>query len=163
MLVIGYGSLMSGLGLEPFGRLRVRGAARVALLNARRGFAKFSQHGDRFAMVLEPDYAHEPIEARSVAADAPVGEAPEALVLLVQPSDLARICDREGYSSGALQRLRTEAASNRQELGEFLWAMLAAEQFSVAAFRQRLYKFVGYTPATIMRGRSLRAMSRMTS
>src|ERR1019366_5495936 len=62
VLVISYGSLLSGLGLEPFGHLRVRGAARVALLNARRGFGKISQHGDRFAMVLEADYTHQPIE-----------------------------------------------------------------------------------------------------
>ena len=145
VLVIGYGSLMSGLGLEPFGRLRVRGAARVTLLNARRGFGKFSQHGDRYAMVLEPDYAHQPIEARIVTADAPLSETPEGVVFLLQPGDLARVADREGYSSGALLRLREDAALDRQELGPFLWAMYEREQFSIPAFRQRLFKHVGYT------------------
>ena len=145
VLVIGYGSLMSGLGLEPFGNLRVRGAARVALLNARRGFGKFSQHGDRFAMVLEADYPHQPLEARALAPDAPPSEGPEGVLLLLQPSDLARLSDREGYSSGALQRLREEARLARQDLAEFLWALFVAAELNLAAFRQRLFKLVGYT------------------
>jgi hypothetical protein len=145
VLVIGYGSLMSGLGLTPLGRLRVRAAARVALLNARRGFAKFSQHGDRFAMVLEPVQADQPLAARTVAADAPAGDVPEGLALLVQPSDLARLCDHEGYSSGALQRLREEAFRRQAELAAFLWSLLEEAQHNVPAFRQRLFKLIGYT------------------
>lgn len=143
--MIGYGSLMSGLGLESFGRLRVHGAARVALLNARRGLGKFSQHGDRFAMVLEADYPHQPIEARALAPDAPPSEGPEGLALLVHPSDLARLSDREGYSSGALQRLGEEARLTRQGLGEYLWSLFAAADLNLPAFRQRLFKLVGYT------------------
>jgi hypothetical protein len=136
---------MSGLGLEPFGHLRVRGAARVALLNARRGFGKISQHGDRFAMVLEADYTHQPIEARTLAPDAPPSEGPEGLLLLVQPSDLARLSDREGYSSGALQRLREDGRLARQDLAAYLWSLFVDAELNLAAFRQRLFKLVGYT------------------
>lgn len=145
MLVIGYGSLMSGLGLESFGQLRVCGAARVALLNTRRGFGKFSQHGDRFAMVLEADYADQPITARALGPDAPPSQTPEGLLMLVQPSDLARLSDREGYSSGALQRLREEARLKRQDLGEYLWSLFVDAELNLVAFRQRLFKQVGYT------------------
>ena len=145
VLVIGYGSLMSGLGLESFGQLRVRGAARVALQNTRRGFGKLSQHGDRFAMVLEADYLHQPITGTLLAADAPPTHSPEGVLLLLQPSDLARLCDREGYSSGALQRLREEARLKRQALGDYLWSLYVDTELNLALFRQRLFKLVGYT------------------
>jgi len=136
---------MSGLGLESLGQLRVRGAGRVALQNTRRGFGKFSQHGDRFAMVLEADYAHQPISGQLLAPDAPESQSPEGLLLLLQPSDLARLCDREGYSSGALQRLREEARLKRQELADYLWALYVDAELNLATFRQRLFKLVGYT------------------
>jgi hypothetical protein len=144
VLVIGYGSLMSGLGLQPFGRLRARATHRVALPNTRRGFGKFSQHGDRFAMVLEPVHADQPIEARTLAADTEPSHVPEGVSLLVQPNDFARMCDREGYSSGAVHRLRHEAAAS-QDLAAFLWSLLAAAGYDIAAFRQRLVQLVGYT------------------
>src|SRR5881397_2186352 len=98
VITIGYGSLMSGLGLLPLGRLRVRAAARVALSNARRGFGKFSQHGDRFAMLLEPAQAGQPIEAQLLAADAPPSPQLEGIAYVLQPNEFARLCDREGYS-----------------------------------------------------------------
>ena len=81
VVVIGYGSLMSGLGLQPFERLRVHAAARVALSNVRRGFGKFSQHGDRFAMVVEPVRADQPLEAQRLAADAPTAGVPEGIAM----------------------------------------------------------------------------------
>lgn len=145
VVVIGYGSLLSGLGLEPFGRLGVRAAARVALLNARRGFGKFSQHGDRFAMVLEPLRGDEPLTARALAADAPASEAPEGMAFSVRPNDLARLSEREGYSSGAMQRLRQEATARRQGVAAFLWSQLEAAGFATSAFRERLFKLIGYT------------------
>jgi hypothetical protein len=143
--VIGYGSLMSGLGLLPFGRLRVRAAARVAVSSVRRGFGKFSQHGDRFAMVLEPLRANQPLEAHTLAADAPPSGAPEGIALWVRPNDLARLCDREGYSSGAMQRLRQEAAARQQHVAAFLWTLLEEVGFAIAPFRERLFKLIGYT------------------
>ncbi len=136
---------MSGLGLQPLGHMRVRAASRVALLNTRRGFGKFSQHGDRFAMVLEPLRSGLSIEAHTLEADAPSSDVPEGLSLLVQPNDLARLCDREGYSSGAVQRLRQEAAAKRVDLATFLWSLFNDVGFDVTAFRQRLFKLVGYT------------------
>ena len=145
IVVIGYGSLLSGLGLQPYGRLRVRGATRVALVNARRGFGKFSQHGDRFAMALEPLRTNEPLRARTLAAEAPAGDAPEGIAFSVRPNDLARLSDREGYSSGALQRLRQEATARRQDVAAFLWSQLEAAGFDTGSYRERLYKLIGYT------------------
>jgi hypothetical protein len=145
VLVIVYGSLMSGLGLESFGHLRVRGAARVAILNARRGFGKLAPRGDRFTMVLEADYTHQPITARVLAPDTPPGEGLEGLLLLVQPSDLGRLSDHAGYSGGAVQRLREEARLKQQDLGAYLWALFVDTELNLPAFRQRLFKLVGYT------------------
>lgn len=143
--MIGYGSLMSGLGLEPFGRLRLHSAARVALPNARRGFGKLSQTGDRFAMVLEPLRADEPLAAQSMAADAPASGLLEGIALRVRPNDLASLCDREGYSGGAMQRLRQEATAQQQDIGTFLWSQLEAAGFATDVYRQRLFKLIGYT------------------
>jgi hypothetical protein len=145
VLVIGYGSLMSGLGLLQSGPLRVRAAVRIALHHARRGFGKFSQHGDRFAMVLEPVGEHQPIEARTVSVTDPPGEVPEGIGLLVQGNDLAQLCDREGYSGGAARRLRDEATQRGQDLAAFLWTLLADTGFDTPRFRQRLFSLVGYT------------------
>jgi len=136
---------MSGLGLQPFGRLRVRAAARVTLPNTRRGFGKLSQYGDRFAMVLEPVHADAPLAAQSVAAEAPASGAPEGIAFWVRPNDLAQLCEREGYSGGAMQRLRQEAAARRQDVATFLWSQLEAAGFVTSAFRERLFKLIGYT------------------
>jgi hypothetical protein len=145
VLVIGYGSLMSGLGLQALGTLRARSAARLALFNARRGFGKFSQHGDRFAMVLEAVDASRPIEGRLLRSDAPASAEPEGIVLGVQPNDLARLGEREGYSSGALQRLREEASRRGEDIAAFLWHLLAQAEGNVATFREQLFRLVGYT------------------
>jgi hypothetical protein len=145
VVVIGYGSLMSGLGLQPFGRLQVRVAVRVALPNARRGFGKLSQHGDRFAMVLEPVRADEPLAGQALAADAPASAVPEGIAFAVRPNDLARLSNREGYSSGAMQRLRQEAVARRQDLAAFLWSHLEAAGFATTVYRERLFKLIGYT------------------
>jgi len=145
IVVIAYGSLLSGLGLQPFGRLRVRHAARVALVNARRGFGKFSQHGDRFAMALEPLRPDEPLRAQTLAADAPPTEAPEGIAFSVRPNDLARLSDREGYSSGAMQRLRQEATARRQDVAVFLWSQLETAGFDTSSYRERLFKLISYT------------------
>jgi cation transport regulator ChaC len=145
VVVIGYGSLLSGLGLQPFGPLRVRGATRVALVNVRRGFGKFSQRGDRFAMALEPLRSDAPLQAQALAADAAATEAPEGIAFWVRPNDLARLSDREGYSSGALQRLRQEAAAHRQDIAAFLWSQLETAGFETSAYRERLFKLIRYT------------------
>jgi len=145
VIVIAYGSLMSGLGLQSSKPLRVQSARRMAFDNARRGFGKFSQHGDRFAMLLEPLDTTRPLEARPLPADAPPSSAPEGMGLVVQGNDLAELCDREGYSGGAARRLRDEAAQRGQDLAAFLWSVLGEAEFDTAVFRQRLFKLVGYT------------------
>jgi hypothetical protein len=145
VLVIGYGSLMSGLGLQVLGQLHVRGVSRVALRNARRGFGKFSQHGDRFAMVLEPLAPEQPFQARLLAPDAPPEEGPEGLALLLSPNDVARVAEREGYSSGAFRRLREEAAGARLEIAAFLDQLHEACGFDASVYRQQLFRLVGYT------------------
>jgi hypothetical protein len=145
VVVIGYGSLMSGLGLRSLGAMRVRAASRLALLNARRGFGKFSRHGDHFTMVLEPLDAAKPLEASALAADSPVETGVEAIGLLLQPRDLAKLCDREGYSAGALQRLQEEGQRNGRDLATFLWCLLEEHAFDTRAFRQHLFRLVGYT------------------
>ena len=70
LLVIGYGSLLSGYGLlaERRGggsKLIARDAFAVRLENARRGLAKPSSHGHYLAMDLEPVRRGEPILARA--------------------------------------------------------------------------------------------------
>jgi cation transport regulator ChaC len=145
VLVIGYGSLMSGLGLQPLGQLRARGVMRVVLHNAARGFGKFSQHGDRFAMVLEPIDIAQPIVARPLSADSRAGDVPEGLAFRVQPNDLARLAEREGYSSGAVQRLREEASRRGEDIAAFLWHLLDDSGGDVSRFRERLFRLVSYT------------------
>ena len=86
LLVIGYGSLLSGYGLlaERRGggsKLIARDAFAVRLSNARRGFAKPSSHGHYLAMDLEPMRRGEPIVAhaefddQTKSAQAPAGSA----------------------------------------------------------------------------------------
>lgn len=145
MPLIAYGSLMSGLGLEPLGRLQVAGAARVALHNARRGFAKYAQRGDRFALVLEPITAAAPIEARSLAPDEPAGPLPEGLLLAVSPSALERISAREGYEPGAMRALLRRAGAHGMALPDFLWEQLSAAEFDTLAYRERLFAALDYT------------------
>ena len=70
LLVIGYGSLLSGYGLlaERRGgssKLLARDAFAVRLHNAQRGFAKPSSHGHYLAMDLEPVRRGEPIVAHA--------------------------------------------------------------------------------------------------
>ncbi len=136
---------MSGMGLAALGRPRVRGAFRVALRNARRGFGKFSQHGDRFAMVLEPQDATSPLDALSMPASAPWTGGPEAVALCVPPAELSRLSEREGYASAACERLLAEAHRANQDLAPFLWGVLEAAAFDIPRFRALLFARLGYT------------------
>lgn len=143
--LIAYGSLMSGYGLKPLGRLRARTAARVALLNARRGFAKYSQRGDRYALALEPIDAAAPIGARRLEAHEPASAEPEALLLRLSSRDLDRVTTREGYDPAALGRLRDEAARQACSLAQLLWTLLEGADFDIARYRSRLLELTGYT------------------
>jgi hypothetical protein len=143
--LIAYGSLMSGHGLAPLGRLHATRAARVALHNVRRGFAKHSQRGNRLAMALDPIRDGVAIEARVLAADDPVGTAPEGLLLEVSPAALRLISLREAYDPNALGQLQQAAAAHGLSLPEYLWVQLADAGFDTANYRARLFAQVGYT------------------
>lgn len=143
--LIAYGSLMSGHGLEPLGRLRAARAARVALYNARRGLAKHSQRGNRFAMVLDRIADGVPMEARVLSADEPAGPTPEGLLLEVSPAVLRSISMREGYDPNALDTLRLAAAHEGMSLADSLWAQLSEVGFDTAVYRARLFAQLGYT------------------
>jgi len=145
--LIAYGSLMSGLGLSPLGRLRVARAARVALHNVRRGFAKHSQRGNRFAMVLDPIDDGVGIEAQILAADEPAATAPEGLLLEVSPAILMSIAKREAYDPNALMTLQRAAAGEGMSLAEYLWARLTDSGLDTAAYRARLFEQLDYTSA----------------
>jgi predicted metal-binding membrane protein len=72
--IIGHGSLMSGLGLSSSGTFQVSQARVVALAGCRRGFAKLSRYGDRFATDLE--VTRLPLQGCVMSpAAAPSGEA----------------------------------------------------------------------------------------
>jgi hypothetical protein len=142
--VIGYGSLMSGLGLQPLGRLPVREVTRVALHNARRGFGKFSQHGDRFALVLEAVDPTEPIVAERLGSATPPGRGVEALALCVPWNAFLRVGEREGYAPWALQRARAAAQQDGCDLGSFLWHLYEREHMQLAGFRRQLFASTEY-------------------
>lgn len=142
--IIGYGSLMSGLGLQPLGRLPVRTVARVALHNARRGFGKFSQHGDRFALVLEAVDPSQPIVAERLAPLAVPGRAPEGLALCVSWDAFLRVSEREGYATWALHRLGAAARRDGCDLATFLWRLYEDERLDLGAFRHRLFAHAQY-------------------
>ena len=142
--VIGYGSLMSGLGLQPLGRLPVRDVARVGLHNARRGFGKFSQHGDRFAVVLEAVHHDRPIVAERLAPLAAPGGGVEGLALRLPWEAVLRVSEREGYAPAALQRVRTAARREGGDLATVLWRLYEDAHLDLAAFRHRLFTLTDY-------------------
>lgn len=137
-----YGSLCSGFGLRNLGKLAVERVERVRLGNCRRGFGKLSRHGDRYAMVLEPQRHDEPIRAESAAAST---ACPNALALTVGTEDLGRISLREGYDPGVLRRLEKAAHERNRTVGEHLWRMLEAAGFDPAEYRRGLFAETGYT------------------
>lgn len=144
-IVLEYGSLMSGYGLQSRGPLRAASAGRVAFSNGERGLGRLANAGDHFAMVLDRVRDDVPLGARLLAADAaPTGEA-EGLAIGVAPMALARFADHAGYSGGALQRLREEATAEGTALADYLWAAFERAGLDVRDFRTGLYRRIGYT------------------
>jgi hypothetical protein len=141
--VIGHGSLMSGLGLSSSGTFTVKHACVVSLAGCRRGFAKLSRYGDRFATDLE--ITKLPLEGCIIPPTAtPNGEV-EALALTVSLADLYRLAKREGYSPAAVQRLVELAQERGLTLADFLWQVHAEGAHDVVAYRRRLFAFTGFT------------------
>jgi hypothetical protein len=98
LLVIGYGSLLSGYGLlaERRGgksRLVARGAEPVVLRNAQRGLAKPSSHGSYLAMDIEPRDRSAPITAVAAGGS---GDGIGALLLEFDRGAAPRIARRAG-------------------------------------------------------------------
>jgi hypothetical protein len=151
ILVVGYGSLLSGFGLlaERRGgrsRLVARDGWPVVIENARRGLAKPSSHGRYLAMDLEPVNPCAPITARVGNGDGHAG-GPGGLLLEFDREWAGRIARREEYDAGAFARLLALADRARKPLGEFLLAVAEAVAFSLDAYRLKLRAMLGYTSA----------------
>jgi hypothetical protein len=141
--VIGHGSLMSGLGLSSSGTFQVRHACVVSLAACRRGFAKLSRYGDRFATDLEVTKL--PLEGHVVPPTIPPNGEVETLALTVPLDDLYRLTKREGYSPAAVQRLAELPQARGTTLAGFLWQVHAETGHDVVAYRRRLFALTGFT------------------
>lgn len=143
--VIGYGSLMSGRGLAASGRLRVQQASIVALPGCRRGFAKLSRYGDRFAMDLELERL--PLRGYRIVPTAAPSSEVEALALTVSLADACRLAQREGYDPAVLQQLAQEAQAQGLTLAGFLWQLYSEAEYEVVPYRRRLFAITAFTSA----------------
>ena len=147
LLVIGYGSLLSGYGMlaERRGgksRLVARDAFPVRLLNARRGLAKPSSHGHYLAMDLEPIDRALPISARAAdGADGGIG----ALGLVFDRQWAPLISRREEYDEHKFMALIELADRAGEPLGEYLLAIARRNRWNLLAYRRALYELLGYT------------------
>ncbi len=141
--VLGHGSLMSGRGLAFSGTLQVTDAYVVALKRCRRGFAKLSRYGDRFATDIETQQF--PLEGWRVSPSAsPNGEV-ETLALTVALDDFSRLVKREGYSPEAMQWLAEFARREKQRLADFLWEIQARVEYDPVMYRRELFVRTGFT------------------
>jgi hypothetical protein len=146
ILVIGYGSLLSGLGLlaERRGgksRLVARDAAPTTLRNARRGLAKPSSHGRYLAMDIEPIDRKAPITAHAGIDGGGVG----ALALEFDRASAPLIAAREEYDPAAFMRLLAMADAAGRAVGEFLLQLAERARFDLLAYRTALHAMLGYT------------------
>ncbi len=152
LLVIGYGSLLSGYGLlaERRGgssKLLARDAFAVRLHNARRGFAKPSTHGHYLAMDLEPVRRGEPIVAHAGVdgTDKNGAGGIGAVGLVFDREWAALIARREEYDSAKFLELLALADGAGAGLGEFLLEIARRTDFDLLAYRVELRKLLGYT------------------
>jgi len=141
--VIGHGSLMSGLGLSLSGPLQVKHAGVVSLAGCRRGFAKLSRYGDRFATDLE--VTRLPLQGCLIPPTTPPCGEVEALALTVPLEDFYRLAKREGYSPTAVQRLAELAQGHGINLADLLWQVHAEARHEVVTYRRRLFALTGFT------------------
>jgi len=148
LLMIAYGSLLSGYGIlaERRGRasrLVARNGFPVTLTNARRGLAKPSSHGHYLAMDLEPITAGEPIVARPAEPGAADGIGVLGLEFDREWAPL--IARREEYEPAKFVELIERADRAGQSLGEFLYAIAERTRFDLLAYRTTLCAMLGYT------------------
>ena len=155
LLVVGYGSLLSGYGLMAERRggrsqLLARDAYPVIIENAARGLAKPSSHGQYLAMDLEPVDPTEPIKVRIArgGGDSPqVADGGEVggLLLEFDAEWAARISTREEYDSANFLRLLDIAERAGKPLAEYLLAIAQNAAFNLDAYRRELCAILGYT------------------
>ncbi len=148
LLMIAYGSLLSGYGIlaERRGgasRLVARDAFPLILSNARRGLAKPSSHGHYLAMDLEPVVEDEPIVAHP--ANNGGGHGIGVLGLEFDREWAPLIARREEYDPGKFVELIELAGRAGQSLGEFLYAIAERTRFNLLAYRTALRELLGYT------------------
>ncbi len=148
ILVVGYGSLLSGYGLlaERRGgasRLVARDVHPVVIHNARRGLAKPSSHGKYLAMDIEPVERSAPITA-SIAADDRVGGI-GGLLLTFARDCAPLIARREEYDPDAFERLIGIAERAGKPLGEYLIEIARATNFDLLDYRIKLRSLLDYT------------------
>jgi len=148
IVVVGYGSLLSGSGLlaERRGgasRLNARGAFPVVLRNARRGLAKPSSHGDYLAMDLEPIDRSRPIWAHLASRCANGGIGALGLEFDVAAAPL--IARREEYSPAKFVELIELAENAGETVGAFLFRIAERNGFNLLDYRRALNDLLGYT------------------
>jgi hypothetical protein len=148
ILVIGYGSLLSGYGLlaERRGgasKLVARDAHPVSIHNARRGLAKPSSHGKYLAMDLEPAERGLPITASIAVADRQGGIG--GLLLTFDRAYAPLIARREEYDADVFERLIGLADRAGKPLGEFLMKLARATNFDLLVYRTALREMLDYT------------------
>jgi hypothetical protein len=148
LLVVGYGSLLSGYGLLAHRRgggskLIARDAFPVILHNARRGLAKPSSHGHYLAMDLEPA---DPKKAIMADADCSSENGGIGVLGLVFDREWAsRLARREEYDPAKFLELLDLADRARKPLGEFLLEIAERVDFNLLAYRQTLREMLDYT------------------
>lgn len=141
--ILGHGSLMSGRGLSFSGTFAVRRVGIVMLGNCRRGFAKLSMYGDRFATDVEP--VRLPLQGKRVSPRTGGPGGIETLALSVSLDDAYRLIQREGYQPGAVHKLTRLGQERGRGLTDFLWQMQTEAGHDVVGYRRRLFALTGYT------------------
>jgi hypothetical protein len=147
ILVVGYGSLLSGYGLLAVrrggaSRLIARDVRPVAILNARRGLAKPSSHGSYLAMDIEPVDRESPMAASAGRNDTGgIG----GLLLTFDRECAPLIARREEYDPEAFERLIAIAERSGKPIGEFLMEIARRTDFDLLAYRGALRTMLGYT------------------
>lgn len=147
LLVIGYGSLMSGFGLlgearGGRGRLLACEAFPVVLSNARRGLQKPSNHGRYLAMNLEQRDPGQPLTGRSAIQAGP-GEL-GALALRFERRFARQIASREGHDPDQFERLIERAKRRGCALGDWLLDLAEVQHHGLQAYGRALFTATGY-------------------
>jgi len=146
ILIVGYGSLLSGYGLlaERRGgasRLLARDVHPISIQNARRGLAKPSSHGSYLAMDIEPVDRSAPISASISTDNAGIG----GLLLTFDRESASLIARREEYDPDAFEWLIGLADRAGLPLGAFLMEIANDTNFDLLEYRIALRALLDYT------------------